>query len=89
MPGAVLCVWVVWEGGLVTCRPTYAFGAVGCTALQVTLPARFLCKTAHLVAVLTILFDTGNVAMNMEQIDPDGVDTSKSDLNLYNDRKNQ
>lgn len=56
---------------------------------EVTLPARFLCKTAHLVAVLTILFDTGNVAMNMEQIDPKGVDTSRSDLNLYNDRKNQ
>ncbi|KXZ53237.1 hypothetical protein GPECTOR_7g1131 [Gonium pectorale] len=53
---------------------------------EVTLPARFLCKTAHLVAVLTVLFDVEAVVSQMYQIDP-ATTTNRADLKLFSDRK--
>ena len=39
-------------------------------SVQITLPARFLLKTAHFIAVLTVMIDLDTVTTNMTQIDP-------------------
>lgn len=56
--------------------------------MQVTLPLRFICKTIHLVAVLTIVFDVDNVVSNMEMINPDTT-TSRSEMKLWDKRKQE
>ena len=56
---------------------------------QVTLPTRFICKTAHLVAILAVLFDVGALVSGMLQIDPNSPSTSKADLDHYDSTKSQ
>jgi hypothetical protein len=67
-------------------------------SLQVTLPSRFIAKTAHLIAVLTVYFDVQAVVSQMENYNPNtGVSgsvggtgpTALSSLSAVNDRKTQ
>ncbi|PNH12981.1 Transmembrane protein 107 [Tetrabaena socialis] len=55
---------------------------------EVTLPTRFLCTTAHLIAVLTVFFDVEAFVSQAEQIDP-ATSTNHADLELFDNRKKQ
>ncbi|GLC34842.1 hypothetical protein PLESTB_001170100 [Pleodorina starrii] len=48
---------------------------------EVTLPSRFLCKTAHLVAIVTVLFDVEAVVGNLQIASSDPLfDTRKQQI---------
>lgn len=65
---------------MLTCSP--------CPLLQVTLPVRFIVKTIHLIAVLTIVFDVDSVVRNMEMINPTTT-SSRAEIDLFNQRKQE
>mmetsp|Transcript_1456 Transcript_1456/g.2102 ORF Transcript_1456/g.2102 Transcript_1456/m.2102 type:complete len:150 (-) Transcript_1456:91-540(-) len=52
---------------------------------EVTVPLRFICKTVHLIAVLTVLFDLENVIGSMTNILLDTA--TQEQASLFHDKK--
>lgn len=75
---------------MVQCTCSHHMHTIPCfvALLQVTLPVRFICKTIHLIAVLTVVFDVESVVRNMEMIDT-STTSSRFQLDLFKQRKQE